>query len=76
LRLTGDLDMAVSPALREHLNRIGFVGEIGGKFYGALFGDEAGQIGEQELQRELAETQRQGLAGLAVLSPDRLTIQV
>lgn len=69
------LGQCLSPALREHLNQIGFVSEIGGKFYGALFGEETNQPGEQELRRELAEVQQQGLAGLAVLSPDRVAIR-
>jgi hypothetical protein len=60
----------LSPALRDHINRLGFISEIGGKFYGILLSAGTAFAEETYIRKELLAAQQQGLAGLAVVLPN------
>lgn len=47
----------LSPSLQDHINQLGFIGEIDGKFYRILLDTEATPTPETNLQNELANNQ-------------------
>jgi hypothetical protein len=58
----------LSPALRDHINKLGFISEIDDKFYGILLSADAVSISEAKVNEELSTIKKQGLDGLAVVS--------
>jgi hypothetical protein len=61
-----------SGALREHLNRTGFITEVNGGNYGVLVLDEDDLSADIDLERQRRSAHRDGLAGLLLVSPDQL----
>jgi hypothetical protein len=65
---------SLAESLLNHMNAVGFISEIGGKFY-RIFLTASGEIPSRtDLQRELRSSQLAGLSGLAVISPNRQDI--
>lgn len=60
----------VSPSLRDYLNKLGFISEVNGKFYGVSIGGDTPLVEETDIHSELLLAQKQGLAGLAIISPN------
>jgi hypothetical protein len=58
----------LSPSLQDYLNRVGFISEIDGKFYGILLSADASPISEVKFNEELSTIKKLGLDGLAVVS--------
>lgn len=58
------------PALQERINELGFISEIGGKFYNVVLGTDPTSIVEAEVDRGLSMAKDQGLHGLAVILAD------
>ena len=59
----------LSPALRDHINRLGFITEVDTKFYGVWLNECAAAAPESDLQPEHTEALEQGLSGLVTISP-------
>jgi hypothetical protein len=59
----------LSPALRDHINRLGFISEIDGKFYGVLLNGDTDST-ETDVNQELLAVGKQGLDGLVIISAD------
>jgi hypothetical protein len=60
----------LSPSLQDHLNRLGFITETDGKFYGVLLNSDTNAAEETDLHNKLSAAHKQGLTGLAVVSPN------
>ncbi len=58
------------PSLQDHINRLGFISETDGKFCSILLNDDTPFVEETDIHNELLAAQREGLAGLAVISPN------
>jgi hypothetical protein len=59
----------LSPALRDHINRLGFITEVDARFYGVWLNDCTAPAPKTDLQSKLAEALEQGLSGLVTVSP-------
>lgn len=65
---------SLAESLLDHLNAVGFISEIGGRFY-RIFLTASGEIPSRtDVRRELRSSQLAGLSGLAVISPNRQDI--
>jgi hypothetical protein len=60
----------LSPALRDHINRQGFIMERNGRFYEALLQDRSSALDGNAGPAALREAQQAGLSGIAVVSPN------
>jgi len=60
----------LSPSLQDHINELGFISEIDGRFYGVLLSTETDPITETEANKELSATKYEGLDGLVVISAE------
>lgn len=58
----------LSPSLQDYLNKLGFISEIDGNFYGVLLSVDAASISEAKVSQELSTMKKQGLDGLVVVS--------
>ena len=56
------------PSLRDHMNRLGFISEIDGRFYGVVLGSTTDSVTETEVSQELLAVEKQGLDGLVIVS--------
>lgn len=65
---------SLSPALQNHLNKLGPISEIEGKFYGVWLSECPTSLQQGELQDKVAGFHNQGLAGLALVSAGTTTI--
>jgi hypothetical protein len=61
----------LSPSLHNHINQLGFISEIDGKFYRILLDTEVARAPETYLQNGFATTASEGMDGLLVILPDR-----
>ncbi len=59
----------LSTALQDRLNRIGFVGERNGAFYGIRVESQNDRHAAADIGQELADAKRKGLAGLMRITP-------
>ncbi len=57
-----------SPSLQDHINRLGFITEIDGGFYGVLLSNDAMPVSEDEIAEELKAAERDGLDGLVLVT--------
>jgi hypothetical protein len=60
----------LSPSLRDHINRLGFISEIDAKFYGVLLSTDTVPIPEIDAKNQLLDAREQGLSGLLVIAPN------
>jgi len=58
----------LSASLRDHLNRVGFISEIEGKFYGVLLSSDADSMAKNDLGPDLRAVENLGLDGLVEIS--------
>jgi hypothetical protein len=59
-----------SSSLLDHMNEVGFISEIDGKFYEVLLCTDATPVTETDLDEELLAVKTRGLDGLVVVSPN------
>jgi len=57
--------------LQEHINQIGFISEVKGKFYATLLDTEQLPLSIAEIDRQLSMAQKEGLDGLLLVSANR-----
>ena len=62
------LGRAFPSALQSHLNKLGFISEIDGRFYGVMLSSLPDSTAEIDVERELSAAKDQGLDGLVVIS--------
>jgi len=60
--------------LQQHINQIGFISEIKGKFYATLLDTDRLSLPTSEIDKQLSTVQKQGLDGLLVVSANRRRI--
>lgn len=60
----------LSPSLQNHLNELGLISEIGGKFYGVWLNNCPTTFDQAKIQSNLLAAQGQGLAGSVVITPN------
>jgi len=60
----------LSIPLQNHINKLGFISEIDGKFYRTMLSNDDDSIAETIISRELLATKKEGLDGLVVVSAD------
>jgi hypothetical protein len=58
----------LSSSLQNHLNELGFISELDGKFYRALLSTDSTSLTETDVEKELSTIGGQGLDGLVVIS--------
>ena len=56
------------PSLQDHINKLGFISEIDGKFCGVLLISDTASITEADVNQELLAIKNRGLNGLVVIS--------
>ncbi|MBN1217555.1 MAG: GNAT family N-acetyltransferase [Anaerolineae bacterium] len=56
------------PSLQEHINKLGFISEIDGKFCSVLLSTDGIPVTQSDIEQELSAVGRQGLDGLVVVS--------
>lgn len=59
--------------LMDRLNRIGFIGKINEKYCAVTLSPDAQRLDRPAQREAAAEAQRQGLAGIAIVTPGRIT---
>ncbi len=57
------------PALQDHINRLGFLTSVGGRYYGVFLSAGSPAVNDAIIQQETLTARREGLDGLAVVSP-------
>jgi hypothetical protein len=55
--------------LRDHLNGLGFITEMAGKYYQVLLNDISTPLDESKLAKQIQGLDRSGIAGIVVMSP-------
>lgn len=60
----------LSPSLQDYLNKLGFITEMDGRFYGVLIYGGTAILEDTDIHNELLAAQKEGLAGLAITSPN------
>ena len=60
----------LSIPLQNHINKLGFISEIDGKFYRTMLSNDDDSIAETIISQELLATKKEGLDGLVVVSAD------
>jgi hypothetical protein len=60
----------LSQSLQVYLNKLGFISEVGGKFYGVLLSTDPTSIIETDVDKKLSAIKGQGLDGWIVISTD------
>jgi hypothetical protein len=60
-----------SPALLDHVNELGLISEVDGRFCAVLLNDGQTDLAEAEVRDSLLDVKDRGLDGLVVVSPGR-----
>jgi hypothetical protein len=60
----------LSPAMRDHINQIGFITEIKGDFYTVFIDSDDSGLMSEKIKQTLDDAKRKGLKGVVILTPN------